>query len=80
MKKFLQLFKDNFISVVLAVFFVGAIWLTLTTPPKQNPVLKEYKDGVQNHLIWNLKGECFFVRPNDDITVYLVRVNDCDKK
>lgn len=42
--------------------------------------LKEYKDGIQNHLTWNIKGECFFVRPNDDVTVYLIRVNDCDKK
>ena len=49
-------------------------------PPKQNPLLKDYKDGIQNHLTWNIKGECFFVRPNDDVTVYLIRVNDCDKK
>lgn len=42
--------------------------------------LKEYKDGIQNHLTWSIKGECFFVRPNDDVTVYLVRVPDCDRK
>ena len=49
-------------------------------PPKKTEQLKEYKDGIQNHLIWNIKGECFFVRPNDDITVHLIRVQDCDKK
>lgn len=43
-----------------------------------NPVLPEYKGGVQNHLVWNIKGECFFVRPATN-TVYLVRVEDCDK-
>ncbi len=47
---------------------------------KENPALKEYKDGIQNHLTWSIKGECFFVRPNDDVTVYLVRVPDCDRK
>jgi hypothetical protein len=30
--------------------------------------------------VWDIKGQCFFVRPNDDVTVYLVRVVDCDKK
>jgi len=43
-----------------------------------NPPLKEYKGGIQNHLIWNIKGECFFVRPAVN-TVYLIRVEDCDK-
>ena len=53
---------------------------SLMPQPKKTDPLKEYKDGVQNHLIWNIKGECFFVRPNDDVTVYLIRVQDCDKK
>lgn len=47
---------------------------------KPNPALKEYKDGIQNHLTWDIKGQCFFVRPNDDVTVYLIRVPDCDRK
>lgn len=59
--------------VVIVVLFIP-------TTPKVNPVLKDYKDGIQNHLTWSIKGECFFVRPNDDVTVYLVRVPDCDKK
>jgi hypothetical protein len=42
--------------------------------------LKEFKDGVQNHLIWDIKGQCFFVRPYSDVTVYLIRVSDCDRK
>ena len=40
--------------------------------------LTEYKTGIQNHLVWNIKGECFFVRPAVN-TVYLIRVEDCDK-
>lgn len=47
---------------------------------KTNDKLKDFKDGIQNHLTWSIKGECFFVRPNDEVTVYLVRVPDCDKK
>lgn len=78
-KKIIGWLYDHAFLIFVFVFFavisyVGAL------PPKPNAVLKDYKDGIQNHLIWNLKGECFFVRPNDDITVYLVRVQDCDKK
>jgi hypothetical protein len=61
------------VMVVIVVLFIP-------TTPKVNPVLKDYKDGIQNHLTWSIKGECFFVRPNDEVTVYLVRVPDCDKK
>ena len=61
------------VVIVVVVFF-------FPMPPKVNPVLKDYKDGIQNHLTWSIKGECFFVRPNDEVTVYLVRVPDCDKK
>ena len=66
---------EGFILIALVIYF---FWI----PPlhKENPILKDYKDGIQNHLTWSIKGECFFVRPNDDVTVYLVRVPDCDKK
>ena len=60
--------------------FLGYIPYSGYTTGKQTQMLKDYKDGIQNHLTWSIKGECFFVRPNDDVTVYLVRVPDCDKK
>jgi hypothetical protein len=44
----------------------------------ENPPLKEYEGGIQNHLVWDIKGQCFFVRPANN-AVYLIRVNDCDK-
>lgn len=44
------------------------------------PDVKDFKDGVQNHLIWSIKGECYFVRPESEKTVFLIRVVDCDKK
>ena len=63
------------ILLIYWVFVTPMFW-----PSKTNDKLKDFKDGIQNHLTWSIKGECFFVRPNDEITVYLVRVPDCDKK
>jgi hypothetical protein len=39
----------------------------------------EFKDGIQNHLLWSVKGECYFSKPLNQTDVLLVRVNDCDK-
>ena len=36
--------------------------------------------SVQHHLVWDNKGQCFFVRPWSGEVVYLIRVQDCDKK
>lgn len=80
MKKLFDWFTKNFMLIVFTVGIVVVAILTLTQPPKTNPMLKDYKDGIQNHLTWDIKGQCFFVRPNDDVTVYLIRVTDCDKK
>jgi hypothetical protein len=66
--------------IIPIIVLVVIVVLLIPTAPKVNPVLKDYKDGIQNHLTWSIKGECFFTRPNDDVTVYLVRVPDCDKK
>lgn len=87
MKSTINWIKENYGNVLFS-FVVGiAIILyaysmieAVTNNKKGAAPLKEYKDGIQNHLIWDIKGQCFFVRPNDDVTVYLVRVQDCDKK
>ena len=47
---------------------------------RKPPELKDFKGSIQNHLVWSSKGECFFVRPYNNETVYLIRVEDCDKK
>ena len=80
MKKLFDWFTRNFMMVVFTIGVIVVGILTLAQPPKTNPILKDYKDGIQNHLTWDIKGQCFFVRPNDDVTVYLIRVTDCDKK
>ena len=59
------------------VFLVTVIMM----PHFQNRLMEQHSEtDIKNHLVWSIKGECYFVRPNDDVTVYLVRVPDCDKK
>jgi len=62
-----------FISFIVGTFILAGVAFIMENPP-----LKEYEGGIQNRLVWNIKGECFFVRPATN-TVYLIRVNDCDK-
>ena len=78
-KNIIDKFNEFWWTIPIIVVVVVVV-LFFPTTPKVNPVLKDYKDGIQNHLTWSIKGECFFVRPNDEVTVYLVRVSDCDKK
>ena len=80
MKKIIGWIKQNSATLFFLTCFVVGAAVTLSKPTKQNEVLKDYKDGIQNHLAWDIKGQCFFVRPNDDVTVYLIRVQDCDRK
>ena len=81
MKNFINWLKEKtYIFYVLLTIVAVVLSLSIKPVPKPNEALKEYKDGIQNHLTWDIKGQCFFVRPNDDVTVYLIRVQDCDKK
>jgi hypothetical protein len=81
MSKLFNYIKDWLVPLAGMVFLIGAIiWMISEHNNKPTEALKDYKDGIQNHLIWSIKGECFFVRPHTDVTVYLVRVADCDKK
>ena len=43
------------------------------------PFDADFKDSIQNRLLWSIKGECYFVRPLNQTDVLLVRVIDCDK-
>jgi hypothetical protein len=66
-------FAGYFLGIIIGSLIVAAVVAVFENPP-----LTEYKNGIQNHLVWNVKGECYFVRPATN-TVYLVRVEDCDK-
>jgi hypothetical protein len=76
--------KEKFITIISYILILSVIVLLgflLSDKPKPTPdTLKDFKDGIQNHLVWSIKGECFFVRPHAETTVYLIRVADCDRK
>jgi hypothetical protein len=38
-----------------------------------------FDGGIQNKLVWSIKGECHFVRPIGKNETILVRVKDCDR-
>jgi hypothetical protein len=67
-----------FVFALAVTCFVTIV--SLVDVVRKPPELEHFKDGVQNHLVWSNKGECFFVRPYSSETVYLIRVQDCDKK
>jgi hypothetical protein len=77
-KKLLDKFKLVPIGGYFIGCFIGIYVFAFIVQYFSNGVLPEYKDGIQNHLVWDIKGQCFFVRPATN-TVYLIRVQDCDK-
>lgn len=80
MGKIWSFIKEWALTAIFLSFSVWFIYTGVTYKSKAPEPLKEFKDGIQNHLVWSIKGECFFVRPDTDVTVYLIRVVDCDKK
>jgi hypothetical protein len=80
--KFYVWLGKNIISVVVSVTLISSIIAILNlidVVRKPNPI-DVVEGSIQHHLVWSIKGECFFVRPYSSETVYLIRVNDCDKK
>ena len=72
---------SNLIGYILAILLIVYTVVAFYVKPTPTPdTLKDFKDGIQNHLVWSIKGECFFVRPHAEQTVYLIRVADCDRK
>ena len=73
-----EFFKKHYVILIglVLIGFVGYNqFMSMTNPPE----LQQFKGGIQNHLVWNNKGECYFVRPHTNVTTYLIRVDDCDK-
>ena len=68
------------LSILSWVVLGVALFLAYNKQQEDVLKLKDYKDGIQNHLVWDIKGQCFFVRPHTDVTTYLIRVSDCDRK
>lgn len=70
----------------LGLFVFAIIVTSITTVVNLVDVVRKPPDisvvegSIQHHLVWSTKGECYFVRPYSNETVYLIRVQDCDKK
>ena len=75
----------TFLSVVLiaglisATLYTQRAWIFINHS-NNPPELKDFKNGIQNHLVWDIEGGCYFVRPFTESTVYLVAVPDCNRK
>ena len=81
MKTWLLWLKERFWNILGCVLISSLLFLSCYVKPTPTPdTLKDFKDGIQNHLVWSIKAECFFVRPHTETTVYLIRVADCDRK
>jgi len=79
MKHLWSFITDMWFPIVAVILIASFVTIGVVGNKDANPALKEYKDGIQNHLVWSNTGKCFFVRPNDDVTVYLIQVPDCNK-
>ena len=78
---YLTWLKEKFWTILGCILILSLPFLAYYVKPTPTPdVLRDFKDGIQNHLVWSIKGECFFVRPHTETTVYLIRVADCDRK
>jgi hypothetical protein len=62
-------------AIVVALFSTILTLIDITRRPANITDVK----GVQHHLVWDISGNCFFVRPNNDTTNYLIAVPDCNK-
>lgn len=86
LRKAVSWLKENSITIMLNLIFLlmaFAFFISMRDLYRNNlnpPELKEYKGGIQNRLVWSVSGECYFVRPHNEHTNYLVRTQDCDKK
>lgn len=64
------------ITVIVAVVVV----LNLVDVVRKPPEIEIVKGSIQQHLVWSVDGQCFFVKPYSNDTVYLISVPDCNKK
>jgi len=83
MNTWLFVLKSHFWDILRYILVLALVASTVAfyvRPTPTSDTLKDFKDGIQNHLVWSIKGECFFVRPHAEQTVYLIRVADCDRK
>ena len=72
----------NFLPVLFSLIGIGlalTVFNLIDVVRKPSPI-NIVEGSVQHHLVWDNKGQCYFVRPYSSEVVYLIRVQDCDKK
>ena len=70
---------DNNKSIFLICIIVFGVTFYYTPYFMNKPVNGNFDGGIQNKLVWSVRGECYFVRPLNQTDTLLVRVQDCDK-
>ena len=72
----------NSVVVILALLTLSSVIgiINLVDVVRKPATIDVIEGSIQHHLVWSNKGECFFVRPYSTETIYLIRVQDCDKK
>ena len=82
LNKFYTWVGKNIMVLLLLLLFVSSLIaiINLVEIVRKPTPIKVIEGSVQHHLVWSIKGECFFVRPHTEQTVFLVRVADCDRK
>ena len=71
--------NTTYILLLAIVAILIAVIMNLIDVVRKPPVEKDYGD-VRQHLVWDMKGACYFVKPFADPNVTLIRLSDCDKK
>ena len=72
----------NIAFLLTVLFGIGLILtiLNLVQIVRRPAEINISEGSVQHHLVWDNKGQCYFVRPYSGEVVYLIPVKDCDKK
>ena len=70
---------SSYIIVVTVTIVLGLSAYFYREATKSPEDLKDFSGGIQNHLVWSVTGECYFIRPVTNQSAYLIRVKDCDK-
>lgn len=76
--KLIEFVKKHIAIIIggLLLVFVGYYEYNKFANP---PELEQFKGSIQNHLVWSIAGDCYFVRPFNNSTVYLIQVPDCSR-
>jgi len=67
--------NSSFIFVISIIILANVLWYALPKPPYNGKI----EGVIQNHLVWSVSNECYFVKPLNTTDVLLVRLSDCDK-